>query len=297
MSASHLEPTKSQPVARLANIRVAVRRLGRIWGGGIPSAAARQFAALWPIWVGGIILAVSCAIALDTSSVEWARGVPSWVTVFFRWLTDFGKSGWLLIPGGVLCLVLLFSDWTVIPRRIAAAWTEIGLLCGFAFVSIAGSGIITNIIKQVVGRGRPVVFDSSGAFSLLPLQFDYAQASFPSGHSTTVGALAVVIAVIVPRVKWPAFLICGLIASSRVFVSAHYPSDVVTGFLLGAAFTWYYAISLSLAGTAFLRSADGTIRARAVAIRRLLRKPGGFSIGMGCLWLAVFGVGLTLPTS
>lgn len=258
-----------------------------------PVAAARQFSKLWPVWTGGILLFVSCAVGLDSLSVGWVRELPTPVVGFFQWLTDFGRSGWLLYPSGILCLVLLFSDWRAVNRRVAAAWTEIGLTVGFGFVSIAGSGIVTNVIKQLVGRGRPVVFDSDGAFSMVPLQFVYAHASFPSGHATTMGALAVVIAVIVPRARWPAFAVCGVVASSRVFVSAHYPSDVVAGFLLGAAFTWFYALALSHAGVVFARNPGGTIQTRAVAIRHIFLQPGGFSIAMGCFWLALFGMQMT----
>lgn len=276
--------------ARLANLGIASGRSGRVLAKGVLAAAARRFATSWPIWTGGILLAAACAVGWDTPSVGWVRGLPPPVTGFFQWLTDFGKSQWLLFPSGLLCLLLLLSDWRAVSRRVAAAWTEIGLIVGFGFVSIAGSGIVLNVIKQLVGRGRPAVFDRDGAFSLAPLQFDYAQASFPSGHATTMGALAVVIAVVAPGGRWPAFVVCAIVASSRVFVMAHYPSDVVAGFLLGAAFTWFYAQALCQAEIVFARKPDGTIKARAIAIRHIFLRPGGFSIAMGSLWLAIFGL-------
>jgi membrane-associated phospholipid phosphatase len=276
-------------------MRTSVLRLGKVWSNGVPSAAARRFAALWPLWASAVVLIVFCAVGLDSVSVGWVRNFPRPVTAFFQWLTHFGKSGWLLFPSGLFCLVLLLCDWRVVSRRVAAAWTEIGLIVAFGFLSIAGAGIVINIIKQFVGRGRPVVFESDGAFSLVPFRFDYAQASFPSGHATTMGALAVVIAVIAPRARWPAFTVCAVVASSRVFVSAHYPSDVVAGFLLGGAFAWFYALALAQAGTALAHKRDGTIKARAIAMRRVFLQPGGFSVAMGCLWLAIFGLGL--PTA
>lgn len=281
--------------ARLANIPVAVRRLGKVSAKGAPSAAARRFAGLWPLWACAIALTALCAVGVDAASVGWVRNLPRPVTVFFQWLTDFGKSGWLLFPTGLFCLVLLLSDWRTVGRRVAAAWTEIGLILGFAFLSIAGAGLTINIVKQLVGRGRPVVFDNDGAFSLQPFQFDYAQASFPSGHATTMGALAVVIASVAPRARWPALAVCAIVASSRIFVAAHYPSDVVAGFAFGAAFAWFLALALAEAGIALANGLEGTIKARAIAIRRIFSQSGGFSIAMGCLWLAIFGFGL--PTA
>lgn len=281
--------------ARLANIPVAVNRLGRVWSKRVLSAAARRFARLWPLWACAVVLTALCAVGLDAASIGWVRDLPRPVRSFSQWLTNFGKSGWLLFPTGLFCLVVLFSDWRAVSRRAAAAWTEIGLIVGFTFLSIAGAGVATNIFKQLVGRGRPVVFDRDGAFSLQPLQFDYAQASFPSGHATTMGALAVVIAVVAPRVRWPAFAVCAVVASSRIFVAAHYPSDVVAGFTLGAAFAWYFALVLAEARVALAPGLGGTVKARAMAIRSTFSRSGGFSIAMGSLWLAILGFGL--PTA
>jgi membrane-associated phospholipid phosphatase len=285
----------SSRAARLGNVPITVHRLSKVWAKGVPSAAARRLATLWPLWTCALVLAALCAVGVDAASVGWVRELPRSAINFFQWLTNFGRSGWLLFPSAILCLVLLLSDWRTVSRRIAAAWTEIGLIVGFAFLSIAGAGVTNNILKQIVGRGRPVVFDRDGAFSLAPFRFDYAQASFPSGHATTMGALAVVIAVVAPRARWPAFALCAIVASSRVFVAAHYPSDVVAGFALGGAFAWFLALTFAQAGIALAQGREGTIKARAIAIRRTFSRPGGFSVAMGCLWLAIFGLGL--PTS
>ena len=274
---------------RLGNLRIAADRFGRTWSKPVAAAAGRQFLELWPIWAGGGALMVLCALTVDTASVGLARDLPWPVIWFFQWLTDFGKAGWLLIPPGIVCLILLSADWRAIDRRIAAAWTEFGLIVGFAFLSIAGSGILINIFKQLIGRGRPVVFDDLGAFSIAPFQYDYVNASFPSGHATTMGALAVIVAVILPRIRMAAFTFCGLVAASRVIVGAHYPSDVVAGFMIGAAYTWFYVLALAEARIVFSRSPSGTIRARVIAISEELRPRRGFSSGISGLLLAVIG--------
>jgi len=252
---------------------LALDRFGRTWAAGVPSAAWRQFRAMSPVWRGGVIFVFLSAVLLDRPSVPWARALPGPVENFFRWLTDYGKSGWLLYSLGALCLVLLFVDWRGVSRRVAAAWTEVGIIAGFAFLSIAGAGILGNIVKQLTGRARPIAFDTEGPFSFLPFQFDYAHASFPSGHATTMGALAVIVAVVAPRFVVPGAVFCGLVAFSRVVVGSHYPSDVVGGFLLGGAYTWFYAVALAQAGIGFARGVDGTIRARVVAIRRVFWRP------------------------
>jgi membrane-associated phospholipid phosphatase len=276
---------------RLGNVVLAFMRFFRVWSPGIPTEAWRRFRRSWPIWAVGLVTMVVFAIWLDGPSVAWARGLPHSVSAGFEWITRYGKSDWLLYPSGILCIVLLLANWRCVSRRMAAAWTEIGILAGFGFVSIAGSGILTNIIKQLVGRGRPINFELNGAFDFLPFQFNYAQASFPSGHATTMGALAVVIMVIAPRLRYPALALCGLVAASRVFVGSHFPSDVAGGFLLGAAFTWFYVLALTEAGIGFARAPTGTIRARVMAMQRVWGGSRGPSIALAGLWSAIVGKG------
>jgi membrane-associated phospholipid phosphatase len=225
-----------------------------------------------PVWRGGVVLVI-LSLLLDNRSVPWARALPEPIKAFFQWLTHFGESEWLLYPLGIVSLLLLLPDWRKVSRRVAAAWTEVGIIAGFAFLSIAGAGILGNVIKQLVGRGRPIVYDEEGTFSFLPFQFDYTYASFPSGHATTMGALAVIVAVVAPRLTALAAVFCGLVAFSRVAVGAHYPSDVVGGFLLGAAYTWFYALALAEAGIGFAHGPGGTIRARVMGIRRVFWRP------------------------
>jgi undecaprenyl-diphosphatase len=257
------------------NLSLAARRFGGTWHTGVPSSAWRSFSRSWPFWLVGTVLLLFAAFLLDEPSVEWARGLPRAVESFFDFVTDFGKSAWLLYPTGIFAIVLLLVDWRNVQRRIAAAWTELGILAGFAFISIATSGIIANIIKQFIGRVRPSRFDHYGAYGIDPFSFSYAYESFPSGHATTAGALAIIVAVIVPKWRYWAIAAGALIAISRVVVGAHYPSDIVAGFMLGTGFTWFYALALAAAGIGFAVTPTGTIKARAVAIRGVFGRPGG----------------------
>lgn len=57
--------------------------------------------------------------------------------------------------------------------------------------------------------------------------------SFPSGHATVAFACATVLALAVPRLRWPLYALAALIAFSRVYVGVHYPGDTVAGAVLG----------------------------------------------------------------
>lgn len=225
-----------------------------------------------------VALVLLVGFAFDALSVQRARELPRIIRFVAEWLSYFGKSQWELIPAGVVVLVLICGRWKIVPPRIRAAWAEIGALAAYIFAAIAGSGIVTNILKQFIGRGRPITFDEFGAFALHPFEFAYRFQSFPSGHATTAGAL-IAIGFLVFR-RWRiAFLLFGLLmAASRVVVAAHYPSDVLAGLIFGYAFSLWLAGRFAAAGWAFARGSTGSITARTAAIRTSFGSPAGIAL-------------------
>jgi undecaprenyl-diphosphatase len=75
---------------------------------------------------------------------------------------------------------------------------------------------VSTEVKKVVGCGR--------AFS------------FPSNHAANTAAAAVFLQAIYPATGWVAWPLVVLIGFSRIYVGAHYVSDVFGGWLLGAGF-------------------------------------------------------------
>lgn len=57
--------------------------------------------------------------------------------------------------------------------------------------------------------------------------------SFPSGHIRELAGLSLVLAYFWPRVRWLALLFLAFIAFTRVYVGAHFPSDVLAGIIVG----------------------------------------------------------------
>ncbi len=228
-------------------------------------------------------------LAFDHVSVIRARALPGVVVAFFRFISEAGKSQWELYPAGVLVLVLLFGRWMIVPRFVRVFWTEVGALSAFVFASIAGVGILVNIVKQPIGRGRPPTFDEFGAFTLQPLRFAYEFQSFPSGHSATGGALVALAFLVFTRWRIPLLLFGLTIGASRVVVGAHYPSDVAAGLLAGFAFTMWLAAVFARYGWAFQHGATGSIRARSGAIRRACQSPARIAIVLAGLVDALAG--------
>ena len=91
--------------------------------------------------------------------------------------------------------------------------------------------MVSGLLKAELGRDRPPLARPDPE----PLVRLPATHSFPSGHATVSFACATVLALAVPRLRWPLFALAALIAFSRVYVGVHYPLDVIAGAVLGVA--------------------------------------------------------------
>ncbi|MBI4745282.1 MAG: phosphatase PAP2 family protein [Deltaproteobacteria bacterium] len=88
---------------------------------------------------------------------------------------------------------------------------------------------IFKAIKHSTTRKRPFETYVDMEF-ILPPPDEY---SFPSGHSINAFAIATAAAWFFPLLFIPLFVMASLIAISRVFLSLHYPTDVIVGGLIG----------------------------------------------------------------
>lgn len=259
----------------------------------LPAPTREQPGQQW-ILIGGIaaaflVLVAAAVLFLDALSVSWTGHLPPGAVAVFRRITRFGQSDWLLIPTGVLAILLLGADWRRAPLLMRLAWAEIGALVGYFFFAVAIAGLLTDLIKWIVGRSRPMQFLADGVFAIHPFSFGYAHASFPSGHATTVAAATVVIAFISRRWAVPVALLAAIIAVSRVAVGAHYPSDVVAGLFIGATYAYGLAVWLAGKGVAFRRDRSGLVRPRTGALRRVAATPGGARAMLAALPAAIGG--------
>ena len=167
------------------------------------------------------------------------------------YITNIGRSQWYLVPAATG--VLRGRLGRLVARRqarqgapvLAVRTGSLRLFIGRAF------GLLVNAIKVLFGRARPRLLDQVGAHYFDPLTFGYLNASFPSGHSTTVGAIVGILIIWYPR--WSLLIIeLGLFfAATRIAAQAHYPSDVVAGFLVGLFFSIGLARWLAGRGVVF----------------------------------------------
>jgi membrane-associated phospholipid phosphatase len=156
----------------------------------------------------------------------------------FEVISFIGSPPWFYLVLGGSAIFL----WLKRRRRVAAFIVVTGLM----------GGVVDTAVKIWVDRPRPILED--------PVAHAPAN-SFPSGHMmmSTIGygILVLVFLPLVPR-RWriptviAAFLLIWLIGFARLALGVHYITDVVGGFILGAA--W---LATSTAAFSIWRAEEG----------------------------------------
>jgi membrane-associated phospholipid phosphatase len=178
----------------------------------------------------------------DATVERWVDDVRFGVlTGFFTFLSIVG-GGLVTIP-----LRILVAAWLLFRRRWVALST-------FVLVWVASEALLTWL-KIFFHRGRPPgpLVETNGF-------------SFPSGHAVAGAALAVALVLVFfppgpRRRKWELLAIgfTFVMALSRVYLSAHWFSDVVTGVLLGTG--------IALGSAALVTEVTNALSARGVIPR------------------------------
>ncbi len=65
--------------------------------------------------------------------------------------------------------------------------------------------------------------------------------SFPSNHAVNNFAAAVFLFRLFPAYKWIFIIVATLVSLSRIYLGVHYPSDVIGGAIIGAAFGYLFS--------------------------------------------------------
>ncbi|MBR5904482.1 MAG: phosphatase PAP2 family protein [Alphaproteobacteria bacterium] len=103
----------------------------------------------------------------------------------------------------------------------------------YVFSSVLLACITTGVLKVLIGRSRPVLFDALGQTMFVPGTFEHVFNSMPSGHTAASFAGLVMIGMLFPKIKWATWTLAILIGVSRLYVGAHWFSDVIFGAFIG----------------------------------------------------------------
>jgi membrane-associated phospholipid phosphatase len=197
-------------------------------------------------------------VFVDAAAFGAVKRLPGWLIAAFDWFTDFGKSGWFLFPLGTLFLILAAvpAHLTRMSQLVLAA---VMVRIGFLFAAIGAPSLFATIVKRMIGRARPMVTGVLDPYAFVPFKWDSAYASLPSGHTTTAFAVLVAFGSLWPRARTIVLIYALLIAASRVVITAHFPSDVLAGALVGTIGALMVRRWFALRGLGFSVGPDGAM--------------------------------------
>ncbi|MFC7737478.1 phosphatase PAP2 family protein [Roseomonas sp. GCM10028921] len=243
MRGEHRAPAPLRALARLAARRphwLGPRDLTRIAAFLLPAAAVLAFAGLAGEVLEGETAGFDRAVLLALRNpADPADPIgPRWLEEVARDITGLGSH---VILGG---LTLGVAGYLALVRKRAAAMLVLG--------SIGGGMAISALVKTVIGRPRP---------DLVPHAVEVYTASFPSGHAMLSAVTYLTLGAIIAQVEagWRtrsyvlflAVAITLLVGASRVYLGVHWPTDVLAGWCLGAAWAllcWLLALTLQQRG-------------------------------------------------
>lgn len=158
-------------------------------------------------------------------AVNGLAGQSAWIDQF---ALNLSKSSLLWVPG-----IVLAGYWLWLSRREALLGAPV-LAATIGIADFLGARL-----KDLIARPRPCM-------SLMDIRQVEAACgkvfSFPSNHAINTAVAAAFLQVLYPRSGWVSWPLVGLIGLSRVYIGAHYVTDVLGGWviggLLGAGAAW-----------------------------------------------------------
>jgi undecaprenyl-diphosphatase len=236
--------------------RAAVRAADVLWHGSIGRWAQREFAVLATLALAAAAIWSFSELADEVLEGE-THGFDERILLALRSATDRSDPlgpGWLEelmrdITGlggiGILSFITLaVAGFLALDRKSHAAL--------FVVVAVGGGMLLSTGLKIGFDRPRP---------DLVPHGAIVYTASFPSGHSMLAAVTYLTLGALLARVQARlvlklyllglAILLTVSVGASRVYLGVHWPTDVLAGWAIGAAWAllcWAAALWLQRRG-------------------------------------------------
>lgn len=179
-----------------------------------------------------VTVLVTLAAIVASSLVAWngnvAGGERSMLEFINGWPDFLEPVFWILQQPGVLFAPVVVGLVVVAQTR---QWQHFAV---FALVLPLKLGIEKGLVKQLVQRERPFVSAGEWVNVRGPA---FEGLSFPSGHTTTAFATAILLSAFLPK-RWRPVPIAwaAIVGIARIYYGEHNALDVVAGAVLGTLF-------------------------------------------------------------
>ncbi|MDW5564241.1 MAG: phosphatase PAP2 family protein [Methanomassiliicoccus sp.] len=152
--------------------------------------------------------------------------------IIFRALNHAGSDSFLDLT---MVFFTALGAWYILLLAAPVLWWRKQRELGFdVVVLLIVASLAVEGLKLLIARDRPYAILADVHMLQWGFITDPGGYSMPSGHTTLAFAVATLIA-LGTKVRWGAvaYMLAALIGLSRVYLGVHWPSDVLTGALLG----------------------------------------------------------------
>lgn len=185
-----------------------------------------------------VFLALFAAVALAyffldrevaTALRPYFNGVP-----FFKWLTYIVKP---LTPAASIAAIVV-SVRALSRGSLTSVESAILRMC----CAILIAGVLTYELKEIFGRTWPETwvnnnpsYFGNGTYGFFPFHGGQGYASFPSGHTTAISALAGAIWCLWPGLRWIGLALAAAVVIGLLGADYHWLSDIIAGAIVGGS--------------------------------------------------------------
>ena len=181
-------------------------------------------------------------MSVDESLVRAINGLAGQSDWIDGLALGLSNSGLLWVPGILLTGYWLWVSWREALLGAPVLAAAIGLLDFFG-----------ARIKDFAARPRPCM----ALLDIHQIEACGKTFGFPSNHAINTATAAAFLHVLYPRSGWVSWPLVGLIGLSRVYIGAHYVTDVLGGWVIGGLLGAGAAWALLRYFRAFRREARG----------------------------------------
>lgn len=173
--------------------------------------------------LGALLMVLIAYYWIDRSLAIWVFNHHFQEKLFFlKGLTLLG--GHILVISILVAIALFFRY--VKPKQL---WEE---RAWFLSICVLVPNLIALVLKVFLGRARPDLFFQEGLYGFFGFQTQSVYWSCPSGHTTTIMALAFGLSILFPKRTFAFIIVALCIAATRIFLLKHFMSDVMTASFL-----------------------------------------------------------------